>query len=138
MEQFLSLLQWLLPSGGIGMLLAWLTSRTIRRSREDQAQHDAYRTMYGELRETLIQLNNDNQQLYMEVAHLKRALLRVHTCTHLRTCPVRRELRKPTGERGTADLRDLIRQHEPSAEGGREYLTPPSGHDASDALDEPP
>lgn len=136
MEQYLSLLQWLLPSGGIGMLLAWLTSRSIRRSRAEQAQHDAYRTMYGELRETLIQLNNDNQHLYVEVAHLKRALLRVQTCTYSRSCPVRRELRKPT--HGGADLRELLREHEPSSEGGREHITPPSGHDTSDAVDEPP
>lgn len=114
MEQFLSIIQWLLPSGGIGALLLWLTSRTLRQARESREVHDAYKTMYEDVRQTLTQQSNEYQELVQRCAHLERAVLRIGACSHYPHCPVVHELRNT--KRGyTPDIRKLLRKHEPTA-----------------------
>lgn len=93
-DTIISILQWLIPSGGLGVAIGWLTSRTLREARTSKEAHDAYRAMYESVRATLIQLQDDNNKLHQAVALLQRAVHSTARCPHLYACPVRVELRK--------------------------------------------
>lgn len=70
-ESFITLLQWLLPTGGIGTLLGWLVSSRLRRMREEKEEHESYRLMYHEAMDDFNQLRNEKRQLEREIAELK-------------------------------------------------------------------
>lgn len=93
-DTILNILQWLIPSGGLGVAIGWLTSRTLRQARTSKEVHDAYRTMYEDVRATLIQLQDDNRELHLAVARLNKAVYATARCAYRVTCPVRHELRK--------------------------------------------
>lgn len=138
MEQYLSLIQWLLPSGGIGALLLWLTSRSLRQSRENREVHDAYKVMYEDLKTTVTRLNSENSKLFEIIAGMERAIMRTNVCAHRGACPVRHELRKSQGGY-IPDLRSLLREHEPPDALETELRKPPQRDlDALDPADEPP
>lgn len=70
-ESFITLLQWLLPTGGIGTLLGWLVSSRLRRMREEKEEHESYRLMYHEAMDDFNQLRNEKRKLEREIAELK-------------------------------------------------------------------
>lgn len=92
METLLTLLQWLIPSGGIGALLVWLTSRTLRQTRESKEVHDTYKAMYEDVQATLHTLQDENNKMQLSVASLRRLVLRSTTCRYFVHCPLRSEL----------------------------------------------
>lgn len=138
MELLLDLVKWLVPAGGLGMLLTWLTSKRLRALQADKASHEAYKEMYNDLHSSLIQLNDDNRKLQLQLSRLERILLRAPTCPHYVVCPIRRELRGKTADGYTGYLRDMLRHHEPQGDDTRELCTTPGRDDAADALDDRP
>lgn len=70
-ESIFTLLQWLLPTGGIGTLLGWLISYRMRRTREEKEEHESYRLMYHEAMADFNKLRNEKRQLEREIAELK-------------------------------------------------------------------
>ena len=65
-----NLLQWLIPSGGLGAVLVWLTNKTLRNLRTTKEVHDTYKLLYENIRETLIELQNENNKLYKSISRL--------------------------------------------------------------------
>lgn len=118
MEQVLTLLQWLIPSGGVGMLLGWLTSSRLRRARTRREEHDTYMHLYEDTKQTLEELSHENSKMRHRLGRLETMLTRAYNCRYWGSCPIRRELQKHEAEAlyGAAparDLKDYLRRHEP-------------------------
>lgn len=147
----ITLLQWLIPSGGIGAVIVWLTNKTLRNLRTAKEVHDTYKEMYEDVNSTLVDIRKENQNLYQitciqreeneklykAIASLERTLSRAASCRHWDSCPIRSELRKQEGG-GTNLALAKIRQHRnrsPSADCERD-----SGVESTDGdtLSKPP
>ncbi|GHV66986.1 hypothetical protein FACS1894199_11550 [Bacteroidia bacterium] len=98
METLMDILQWLVPSGGLATAIAWLGSKTIRNIRTTKEINDTYKTMYDNLKGTLIDLEDDIKRLYKQIGKLERAVAKAATCVHYRDCPIERELREQEGD----------------------------------------
>ena len=59
-DSLITLLQWLLPTGSVGAVIVWLTSKTLRQARTAKEVHDTYKAMYEDVQGTLINLQHDN------------------------------------------------------------------------------
>lgn len=121
-EMILSLIQWLIPAGGLGAVAVWITNRTLRVTRTSKEVHDTYKSMYEDVQNTLIDLQNDNKRLYKAVNRLERTISRASTCPHWVGCPIRSELQEQQECDGkqAADVRqrnegsqDTINEHPP-------------------------
>lgn len=142
METLLTLLQWLVPSGGVGALLVWLTSRTLRQTREAKEVHDVYKSMYEDVQATIKALQYDNNNMQMALGALRRTVLRSLSCRYYRVCPLRSEL--PTISTGLPRADEYANdsprrgQHHPRDSDADEQENP-TGHGADGSLsDEPP
>lgn len=115
MDQILSLLQWLIPSGSLVALLTWITSRRLRGSRETKEVHDTYKAMYEDVHQSLITLSNENKEIRQALIRLESALARANTCRYRDICPIKRELRQQAQDRKheRGDHYDSPRQHRP-------------------------
>lgn len=110
MTDILSILQWLVPAGGLGSLFVWLVNRTLRNTRTAKEVHDTYKAMYEDVRGTLIEFQNRYENLYKAFVRLEHVISRAGTCRHWTSCPMRpwlryqredyhdRENRKPPGQ----------------------------------------
>jgi hypothetical protein len=106
MDWVMEILQWVIPAGGIGSVLVWLTSRTLRQLRKSKEIHDTYKSMYQDISETLCHLSattkdlrDENENLRRGFTRLERAVTRAINCRHYNDCPVRAELQKhPDGK----------------------------------------
>jgi hypothetical protein len=92
METLTSILQWLIPAGGIGSVVAWLFSKTLRNLRTTKEVHDTYKDMYETLDKTVKDLQNEIIHLYKEIERFRRAVARAPTCRYYDNCPVQHEL----------------------------------------------
>ena len=105
----LTILQWAIPSGGIGAAIAWLANRKSGKSRAAQTAkdvHDTFRAMYDdvsallektqkkyeEIQTELEKISTENGNLKRVVNSLKRAIQAIQKCPHNMQCPVRDEL----------------------------------------------
>ena len=105
-EAMIEVLQWLIPTGTLGGLLAWFTNKVIRNTRTVKEVHDTYKEMYGNTRETLLELQNDNKRLYRAVSKLERTISKATACVHYNVCPLRNELQEQAAGR-TNDVRPV-------------------------------
>lgn len=55
METLLQILQWAIPSGGIGAAIAWLVNRKAVSAKAAKAVHDTYKTMYEDISQLLVE-----------------------------------------------------------------------------------
>lgn len=142
MDAFITLLQWLIPSGSIGAVLVWLTSRTFRQTRENKEVHDTYKAMYEDVQTTLHTLQNENTNMQLALARLRHLVVRTATCRYFLHCPLRTELQ--TSGIGAIDTRARTK---PRAKGGEHHprdthladTDHTTGHTPDDNLfDEPP
>ena len=134
-ESILQLLQWLVPTGGVGMLLGWLTSTRLRQARTAKEVHDTYKKMYEDLHNQVIEIANDNSEMRQMLARLERAISKGTACRIWTTCPIRRELQRAQDE---PDLRQLLRQPHRAHRGKATPRDPPSGDDEPQASDADP
>lgn len=96
-ETITNILQWLIPSGGLGAVIVWLTNKTLRNARTSKEVHDTYKQMYHDVQLTLIEIQDDNKKLYKVISRLERAVSKVNTCRYYPHCPVNLELQQQQG-----------------------------------------
>lgn len=109
-DTILQILQWAIPSGGVGAAIAWLANRKAMSAKTAKAVHDTYKTMYEDISNLLIENQKKNEQTISELqeelekartesGRIKRSLDRlsrsieaIQLCPHRGSCPVSREL----------------------------------------------
>lgn len=87
-----TLLQWLIPSGGLGAVLVWLTNKTLRNLKTAKEIHDTYKFLYEDVSATLITLQDENNKLRENGSRNSRALARAASCKYYTICPINIEL----------------------------------------------
>lgn len=113
MYTILQILQWAIPSGGIGAAIGWIANRKVHKAKTAKAVHDTYKAMYEDISRVLegTQKNYEEtqnkyekiQKLFeeasCETADLRRAVNRLQRtitiakrCNHYDSCPIRDEL----------------------------------------------
>ena len=109
-ESMTAILQWLNPSESVEAVVVWLTNKTLRNVRTAKEVHDTYKAMYEDLQKTLIELRNENGNLYKRFARLEQIVSHAPVCRYWIQCPLRTELqnarsnnhgkqnRKPSGQ----------------------------------------
>lgn len=111
MDQLLTLLQWLVPTGGLGALLGWLTSSRLRSARTAKEVHDTYKMLYADVHDQLLTLSDENKQIRSDISRLERAVTKGATCRIWSQCPIRRELqRTPLSDNGITPPRQRQRK----------------------------
>ena len=106
-ETIIEILQWLIPTGTLGGLLAWFTNKIIRNTRTVKEVHDTYKEMYENTQGTLLELQNDNKRLYRAVSKLERTISKATACRYFADCPMRSELQEQAADDGTSDYRPV-------------------------------
>jgi hypothetical protein len=96
-----TILQWLIPSGGLGAVIAWLFSKVLRNLRETKEVHSTYKMLYEDISGTLKDLQNEVDELHKELGRFRRAVAKMYDCRYYPDCPVGRELQdNKTGGHG--------------------------------------
>ena len=74
-ETILQILQWAIPSGGIGAAIAWIANRKAASAKTAKAVHDTYKTMYEDISQLLVenQKKNEKQSIRCKKSLTKRA-----------------------------------------------------------------
>lgn len=113
MDTILQILQWAIPSGGIGAAIGWIANRKEHKAKTAKAVHDTYKVMYEDISRVLeeTQKNKEETQkkyekiqklfedesceradLIRAVNKLQRAITSAKRCKHYDSCPIRDEL----------------------------------------------
>jgi hypothetical protein len=113
----MNILQWAIPSGGIGAAIAWIANRKVKAAEQAKQVHDTYKSMYEDVSRELLnlqrkvdestrenasaieELNRENTRTRNALNRLSRAIEAIQLCPHRATCPVSGELQN--GEEGT-------------------------------------
>lgn len=113
----MNILQWAIPSGGIGAAIAWIANRKVKTAEQAKQVHDTYKSMYEDVSRELLnlqrkvdestrenasaieELNRENTRTRYALNRLSRAIEAIQLCPHRATCPVSGELQN--GEEGT-------------------------------------
>ena len=88
----LEVLKWLIPLGGFGSIAKWFISRTERELKRIRDSHDAYKTMYEDVKQTLNEEIEEKRALRLALGRFERAISKVFGCRHYPNCPVNVEL----------------------------------------------
>lgn len=149
MDSILQILQWAIPSGGIGAAIAWVANRRLRAVEEKKKVEDTYKQMYDMVSEELISLQRQNKENYEKIEEfrnendktrralnrLSRAIEAIQLCPHRAACPVSGELSlDEEADRGKHGADKRIHgkgQHRADDKNGAEGEHP-CGHGAAD------
>ena len=125
----MNILQWAIPSGGIGAAIAWIANRKVKAAESAKQVHDTYKSMYEDISRELLnaqkkvdestrenakaieELNRENARTRYALNRLSRAIEAIQLCPHRSTCPVSGELQN--GEEGAERVK------EPDADRGK-------------------
>ena len=106
----LNILQWAIPSGGIGAAIAWIANRKVKEAEQAKRIHDTFKEMYGDVSKELLakqkelndaaednakaieELNKENARTRYALNRLTRAIEAIQLCPHRASCPVSGEL----------------------------------------------
>lgn len=106
----LNILQWAIPSGGIGAAIAWIANRKVKETEQAKRIHDTFKEMYGDVSKELLakqkelndaaednakaieELNKENARTRYALNRLTRAIEAIQLCPHRASCPVSGEL----------------------------------------------
>ena len=105
-DTILQIIQWAIPSGGIGAAIAWIANRKANSARSAKSVHDTYKAMYEDVSRLLMETQqkyeentNLTEKLVAEnnltrraVNRLSRAIEAIQLCPHRAACPVSGEL----------------------------------------------
>ena len=105
-ETIFQILQWAIPSGGIGAAIAWIANRRLRTVEEKKKVEDTYKQMYDMVSAELVGLHKQNRINYEKMEELRgendktrralnrlsRAIEAIQLCPHRVNCPVSSEL----------------------------------------------
>lgn len=114
-ETFMTILQWLIPSGSTAAVLGWLTSKNLRQLRTYKEFHDTYKVMYENLSATVETLKASHAQVERSLGLYKIAIEESALCRYRRKCPVNR-MRKEIGLGVPFEVENAI--------GGQEFVEP--------------
>lgn len=106
MDTILAILQWAIPSGGIGAAIAWLVNKKVTHAKQAKEVHDTYKAMYEDISHLLEetqekyekstklteQLVSENNLTRRALNRLSRAIEAIQLCPHAGSCPVSGEL----------------------------------------------
>lgn len=119
----LNILQWAIPSGGIGAAIAWIANRKVKEAEQAKRIHDTFKEMYGDVSKELLakqkelndaaednakaieELNKENARTRYALNRLTRAIEAIQLCPHRASCPVSGELQNQEDD-GDADAAD--------------------------------
>lgn len=105
-ETILQILQWAIPSGGIGAAIAWIANRRLHAVESKKRVEDTYKQMYDMVSTELVGLQKQNQINYGKIEELRaendktrralnrlsRAIEAIQVCPYRSSCPVSSEL----------------------------------------------
>ena len=105
-DTILQILQWAIPSGGIGAAIAWVANRKAREAKTAKEVHDTYKAMYEDISTLLVEtqkkyeetkeqieaLGTENSRTRRALNRLSRAIEAIQVCPHRGNCPVSSEL----------------------------------------------
>lgn len=105
-DTLLQILQWALPSGGIGAAIAWVANRKANAAKTAKTVHDTYKVMYEDISRLLEEtqekyaestrlteeLTTESQRTRRALNRLSRAIEAIQLCPHRAACPVSGEL----------------------------------------------
>lgn len=105
-DTILQILQWAIPSGGIGAAIAWIANRKAREAKTAKEVHDTYKTMYEDISTLLVEtqkkyeetkeqieaLGVENSRTRRALNRLSRAIEAIQVCPLRANCPVSGEL----------------------------------------------
>lgn len=117
MDTLMQILQWAIPSGGIGAAIAWVANRKANNARQAKSVHDTYKVMYEDISRLLVEtqvkydestkltekLVTENNLTRRALNRLSRAIEAIQLCPHAGTCPVSSELSLSEDGDGNAD-----------------------------------
>jgi hypothetical protein len=120
MMDILGILQWAIPSGGIGAAIAWVANRKVAGVRAQKEIHDTFKSMYDDVsalqlktqkkyEETIKKIEDltaENARTRRALNRLSRAIEAIQICPHSATCPVRGELRMDGDRADDPDVAD--------------------------------
>lgn len=106
MADIMTILQWAIPSGGIGAAISWIANRKAATAKTAKAVHDTYHAMYDDVSALLLDtqkkyeentkimesLQQENSRTRRAINRLSRAIEAIELCPHRNDCPVRNEL----------------------------------------------
>lgn len=143
----LNILQWAIPSGGIGAAIAWIANRKVKEAEQAKRIHDTFKEMYGDVSKELLakqkelndaaednakaieELNKENARTRYALNRLTRAIEAIQLCPHRASCPVSSELQNQEDD-GDTDAADGVGKQRKS----RQQRKP--RHDASSESDD--
>ena len=105
-DTIFQILQWAIPSGGIGAAIAWIANRRLRTVEEKKKVEDTYKAMYEDISALLVEtqkkyeetkeqietLGTENSRTRRALNRLSRAIEAIQVCPHRANCPVSSEL----------------------------------------------
>lgn len=105
-DTIMQIIQWAIPSGGIGAAIAWVANRKVKAAESAKTVHDTYKLMYEDISRELVttqkkvdesvqatdQLREENARTRRALNRLTRAIEAIKVCPHRATCPVSGEL----------------------------------------------
>ena len=53
-DMIMNILQWAIPSGGIGAAIAWIANRKVKEAEQAKRIHDTFKEMYGDVSKELL------------------------------------------------------------------------------------
>ena len=115
-DMIMNILQWAIPSGGIGAAIAWIANRKVKEAEQAKRIHDTFKEMYGDVSKELLakqkelndaaednakaigELNRENARTRHALNRLTRAIEAIQLCPHRASCPVSGELQLTSGD----------------------------------------
>ena len=105
-DTIFQILQWAIPSGGIGAAIAWIAEKKTRDAKTAKEVHDTYKAMYEDISALLVEtqkkyeetkeqietLGTENSRTRRALNRLSRAIEAIQICPHRANCPVSSEL----------------------------------------------
>lgn len=105
-DTILQIIQWAIPSGGIGAAIAWFANRNAKKAETAKSVHDTYKLMYEDVSRELLEtqkkvdgstkkmdaLGEENKRIRIALNRLTRAIQAIQRCPHSGNCPVSDEL----------------------------------------------
>lgn len=138
MDIVLQILQWAIPSGGIGAAIAWIVNRKARSAKVAKEVHDTYKTMYEDVSHLLLEtqkkyeetiqriddLGTENIRIKRGLDRLSRAIEAIQTCPYRASCPVYRELPDEGSSKRKGGKRSVEQRKQP---GGKQPVRDGAG-----------
>lgn len=133
MDTIMQILQWAIPSGGIGAAIAWVANRKANNAKQAKSVHDTYKAMYEDISALLVEtqrkyddstkltekLVSENNLTRRALNRLSRAIEAIQLCPHAGSCPVSGELSlSEDGDEGEGDARGKRKRQQRKEPGG--------------------